>query len=126
MAYMHGKDGTITVGGNALIGVTEWSYNETSTLHDTSDLGDANMTYTAGQKDGTVNVSGLLDEADADQATIRAGASITFELQPEGTGIGDIEWSGSGVIESFEITGQKGDMVGFSVTAKGVLTEGTV
>ena len=125
MATFHGKDGSITSSGTAVASLTEWTYNETATLADKTAMGDTGRSHAAGIPDGTLTCSGVFDPDDTAQDDLRAGASITAVCYPEGNTTGNPTFTGTVVVESFEVTGSLDDMVRFNVTAKGVMTEGT-
>lgn len=129
MAYHHGNEGIVKVASNTIAEVQEWTYNEAdvAVLEKTS-MGDTEAGYkAAGCKRGGGSINCLLDETDTNgQNAMTAGASVTLNLYPEGAGTGAIYWSGTAIIESVEIIGNKAGFEERNFTFKGVLTSGTV
>jgi len=127
MATHHGKEGSVYVGANEVGEVTDWSYTENASLAEDTEITNSGKTYKAGIPDGGGRITCHWDPDDTDgQNTLRAGDSVTLHLYPTGNDAGDVEFTGSAIIESMEITGSRDGMVQAVFTYKGVLTEQTI
>lgn len=127
MATHHGNEGAVYIGANAIAEVTAWSYSESIDLVEDSAIGDTTKTYKTGLKDGSGSVTCHWDETDTSgQLAATVGASITLNLYPEGNTSGDAYYTGTVIVESVEVSGDMGSIVGRTIGFKGALTAATV
>lgn len=87
MANKSGKAGTMTVGGSP-VKIADWEFNGKANLPDATDSGSAAgfEEHVIGRKSGTFTVSGYVDHAAAQPATLAAGAALaTVNLTTDGT-----------------------------------------
>jgi len=130
MAVVKGYNGSVTAGGGDIGEITSYSLSQSADVVETSTLGSQ---YAA-------NVSTLLrwsgsfeahfDIGDAGQDSVRtglaAGDSVALVFYVGGTtGTGNTSYTGSGVVESADITNDVAGIVTYSIsfTGTGALTE---
>ena len=129
MAVHHGNDGIVKVGANAVAEIQSWSYEEKDVaVVEKTSMGDTAASYLpSGTKGGSGSVECLIDEADANgQNSLTAGASVTLALYPEGDQSGDVEYTGTAIIETVARSGEKAGINTVSFNFMGALTRGTV
>lgn len=126
---LHGKDGVVKVGLNAVAETQSWTLNESADVAETTAQGDTDKTYIAGQQGWTASVTAQLDPTDTTgQGALTKGASVTLNLYPAGDQLGDAEYSGSAIITSISTSSERSGIVSASFEAQGTgaLTKGTV
>lgn len=98
MAKLHGKNGSIKVGGVTVAEKTEWSLNMARDRVDATVFGNTNKTYLLGLPDVNGTYAGFLDTAgDAMLTAAGAGDAVDIELLADtGVSVG----SGSGFIDA--------------------------
>lgn len=119
--FSHGKTGVfkITDSGSTLRDIS--SVFKTSGLKraadtaETSAMGSSAKSYIPGLLDATITLDGYLDTTTAGYLMGVLGLVTTFQYYPSGTATGNIELSGSCIINDLEITSD----VGAVVTIKG-------
>jgi hypothetical protein len=128
MATHHGKEGVVTVGGVAMGEVTSFTLETTGDVVEDTALSDGTKSFVAGRTSFSGTIEMHFDEADAQQETLLAGASISFVLLPEGNTGGDASYSGTGIVTGMSINNAMDAIVSRSVTFQGTgaLTVGTV
>jgi len=105
MATHHGKEGVVKVGANVVAEVSDFTFNEDVTVADDSEKSDAWETHLIGRKKWTASVTCHWDPTDTNgQIALRAGASVTLSLCPEGTAAGGHYVSGTGTILSSPVS----------------------
>lgn len=128
MATHAGSEGVVFSGSNQINEVRSYTISETGeTLEDTS-MGDAARTYIASLKTFTGSLDVYWDETDAGQGDITVGATIVFNLYPEGNATGDTYYTGNAIVTEKSVTASFDGLVEMSVSVQGTgaLTEGTV
>lgn len=136
MAFSHGKDAVVKFGTVGVPGtatdisqyVTSVALPRAADVAETSTLGDASKNYIAGMKDGTVTVEGRFDPTvDTHLAGILGVNGIAFEVGPAGSGSGSPKYTGTCICQSYEVSMDVGDAVGFSADFQisGDVTRGT-
>tara|TARA_R110000824_G_scaffold8722_3_gene39448 strand:- start:1540 stop:1929 length:390 start_codon:yes stop_codon:yes gene_type:complete len=128
MATHAGSEGVVFSGSNQINEVRSYTISETGeTLEDTS-MGDTSRSYLASLKTFTGSLDVYWDETDAGQGDIIVGATIVFNLYPEGNATGDTYYTGNAIVTEKSVTASFDGLVEMSVSVQGTgaLTEGTV
>lgn len=128
MAVQTGNSGVVKVGTAEVAEVTGWSYDESDVsplAHQA--IGDTTVTHIAsGVIDGSGSISCMIDEADTlGQGALTAGATVTLELNPQGTATGTPTLTGSALITQVGKSGAINAILPVSFTYVGALTAGT-
>lgn len=122
MAFSHGKDtvfkldnsgGTLQDLSTYLLSV---DFPQEIDMAETSTFGTSAKTYVSGMSDATISIEGRYDPAvDAILNGIKGlAASQTFEYGPQGSGTGSVKFTGECRLKSYDVSGDVGDMCGFS------------
>jgi len=119
MAYAHGTTGVLKVFSTSLRDLSPYLTSAQSSLSadtaEVSTLGDTSKEYIAGLKDGTISFEGKFDPTpDGWLQAILGGTAVPFEFHPQGTATGNVKYSGSAILTSYEPGADIGDAVGFS------------
>lgn len=135
MAFVHGKDSVFKLdnSGGSLTDISAYVNNvdfpQTADVAETSVLGATNKTYIVGLKDATLSVTGLWDStADAIfGAVVGQSSTLSFEYSPEGTGSGNVKYTGEAICTGYTKTSAVADVVGYSAEFQvtGAVTRGT-
>ena len=91
-------------------------------------MGDAARSYKSTLNTFTASVDALFDDTDSAQTSMTIGASLAFLFQPEGSGSGAYQLSGTGLVTGISQTQSFDGLVerSFTVQGTGALTIGTV
>lgn len=126
-----GNEGVVKVGSVTVAEVSEFEFSEKASPIEDSALGDTWKTHIPGS--GLKEWSGSLtchwDETDTTgQGALRAGASVTLNLYPEGSTTGDTYYSGLASITEMGVAVKNGTTISrsFSFQGNGVLNESVV
>ena len=103
------------------------------TLNEVTALGDSGVRFIPGLEDVSITLSGLFDDTatsgpDAVLGPLRTHASVVdFEYGPEGSGTGEVKYSGTCWIVSYELRSRVGNLVQWLATLQvdGTVTRGT-
>jgi hypothetical protein len=101
----------------------------TRALNQVTALGDSGARFIPGLEDVTIVLNGMFDDTatsgpDAVMGPLRSHTSaVDFEYGPEGSGSGDIKYSGTCWLVSYELRSRVGSLVEWSATLQ---VEGTV
>lgn len=122
MGQVHGREGNIGIGSNALA-LDSWTLTRTSELHETQHFGSTSYfkERAAGLKDWEVRASGLLDKTDTQQLSVRdqledgSESNISLLLQLASSTAGET-YTGNGKVSGDVITHTVGDMVRWECT----------
>lgn len=134
MAFIHGKNtGVLVGGGNLSAFFNEASASQDVETAETTTFGSSAKTYIIGLKDGTMSVSGMFDGA-ADsvdeqiEAVLGAEAASVATIAPEGLTIGKTSYSCDARKTSYEISSPVGDVVStsLSIQADGGIDRGVL
>lgn len=128
MATFSGSAGVVKAGGTAIGEIRSFTVDQTGdTVEDTA-MGDAARSYKATLNTFTASVDALFDDTDSAQTSMTIGASLAFLFQPEGSGSGAYQLSGTGLITGISQTQSFDGLVerSFTVQGTGALTIGTV
>lgn len=128
MATHKGSEGVVKAGGNTIAEVTGFSFDETADTIESTALSNSARSFVSDlvQFSGTIDC--FFDETDTAQNAMTAGASLTIELYPEGTGSGATYFTGSVIITSIARANAIGALVtaSFGFQGTGGLTSTTV
>lgn len=128
MATHHGKEGIVTVGGQAVGEVTGFTLETTADVVEDTELTDATKSFITGRTSFSGSLDMNYDESDAPQETLVVGSEISFVLLPEGNSAGDQSFTGTGIVTGMSITNGMDAIVSRNVTFQGTgsLSKSTV
>ena len=106
---------------------------EQRALNEVTALGDSGARFIPGLEDVTVRLSGLFDDTatsgpDAVLGPLRTHASaVDFEYGPEGSSTGDVKYSGTCWVVSYDLRSRVGNLVEWSATlqVENIVSRGT-
>ena len=124
MAFIHGRNTVVTVGGVDLSAYTKKSdFDRSQDTHDVSAYGDSGHAYSGGLTDGSYSMDGTYsDDVAGPSATLepllddKDGVTVIF--RPEGTGTGLAQRSFTGVLASYKESDPVDDMIMWSAEFK--------
>ena len=128
MATFSGSAGVVKAGGNAIGEIRSFTVDQTGdTVEDTA-MGDTTRSYKATLNTFTASIDALFDDTDTAQTAMTIGSSLAFLFQPEGSGSGAFQLSGSGIVTGISQTQSFDGLVerSFTVQGTGALTIGPV
>jgi len=128
MATFSGSAGVVKAGGNAIGEIRSFTVDQTGdTVEDTA-MGDSSRSFKATLNTFTASIDALFDENDTAQIAMTIGTELAFLFQPEGSGSGAYQLSGSGIVTGISQTQSFDGLVerSFTVQGTGALTIGTV
>lgn len=130
MATFSGNDGVVKIGANQVAEVMSFTVNQTMEPIDDTVMGDSWRTHLAGLKTWDGSVECRWDDTDTNgQEALTVGASVTLNLMPEGSGVGEYELSGTASVTSVSQTQSYDNTTvtrTFTFQGNGALTIGTV
>ncbi len=102
-------------------------------LNEVTALGDSGTRFIPGLEDVTIVLNGIFDNTatsgpDAVLGPLRThGSAVDFEYGPEGAGSGDVKYSGTCWVLSYELRSRVGNRVEWSAAlqVEGAVTRGT-
>ena len=128
MATFLGNDGVVKIGANTVAEVTAFDVSQSANTADDTVLGDTWQSHLVGTTSWSGSISCYWDDTDATgQGAMTVGASVSLELYPEGTTVGDYKLSGTATITEISTSNSLDSTVtaSFSFTGNGALTIGT-
>ena len=129
MATFSGSAGVVKAGGNAIGEIRSFTVDQTGdTVEDTA-MGDASRSFKATLNTFTASIDALFDDTDTTgQGAMTIGTSLAFLFQPEGSGSGAYQLSGTGLVTGISQSQSFDGLVerSFTVQGTGALTIGTV
>ena len=128
MATFSGSAGVVKAGGNAIGEIRSFTVDQTGdTVEDTA-MGDSTRSFKATLNTFTASIDALFDDTDTAQTALTIGSSLAFLFQPEGSGSGAYQLSGSGIVTGISQSQSFDGLVerSFTVQGTGALTIGTV
>ena len=128
MATFSGSAGVVKAGGTAIGEIRSFTVDQTGdTVEDTA-MGDSTRSFKATLNTFTASIDALFDDTDTAQTAMTIGSSLAFLFQPEGSGSGAFQLSGSGIVTGISQTQSFDGLVerSFTVQGTGALTIGTV
>tara|TARA_R100001079_G_scaffold102163_1_gene67463 strand:+ start:213 stop:599 length:387 start_codon:yes stop_codon:yes gene_type:complete len=127
MATFSGSAGVVKAGGNAIGEIRSFTVDQTGdTVEDTA-MGDSTRSFKATLNTFTASIDALFDDTDTAQTALTIGSSLAFLFQPEGSGSGAYQLSGSGIVTGISQSQSFDGLVerSFTVQGTGALTIGT-
>ena len=129
MATFSGSAGVVKAGGNAIGEIRSFTVDQTGdTVEDTA-MGDTSRSFKATLNTFTASIDALFDDTDTTgQGAMTIGTSLAFLFQPEGSGAGAFQLSGTGIVTGISQSQSFDGLVerSFTVQGTGALTIGTV
>lgn len=138
MAFVHGKNAYFALGSAGSETTTvdlsayfnDVSFSQDIDTAETSAFGTQAKTYVIGLQGATISLSGMHDPTADAQIVAALGneTALDFDYSPEGNNSGDVLYSGSCFITSYEVSSPVGDMVATSLELQitGAVTRSTV
>ncbi|MEP1934950.1 MAG: hypothetical protein ABJJ37_27060 [Roseibium sp.] len=129
MPVVHGNEGSVSVGANAVGKVQDFSLTIEAPVSDATGMGDAWEDHEVGAaKSWSGSISVKRVKADTGQAGLAVGTSVTLHLYGEGNSSGENYYSGIATVTSFGRSQNRNDTVdlSFDFQGKGELTEPTI
>ncbi len=122
MAFSHGKDTVFKIdnSGGSLQDISTYllsvGFPQEIDMAETSTFGTGAKTYVAGMTDATISIEGRYDPTVDNILNALKGlaATQTFEYGPQGGTGGAVKYTGECRMTSYEVSGDVGDMTGFS------------
>jgi hypothetical protein len=132
MAYSHGSKAVLKLNDGTLRDtspfLTSVSFPKTIDTAEVTTLGDTAKEYIVGLQDATISAEGIYDPTlDGYIANIVTAGSAAFEYSPQGTTAGNVKYSGTAILTSYEIaTAVDGaGTVSLELQVTGAVTKGT-
>jgi hypothetical protein len=128
MATFSGSAGVVKAGGNAIGEIKSFSVEQSSDVIEDTKMGDSARTFKPSLTQFTASVEALFDDTDTTQEALTIGSELAFLFQPEGSGSGAYQLSGTGIVTGISQSQSFDGLVerSFSVQGTGALTIGTV
>ena len=128
MATFSGSAGVVKAGGNAIGEIRSFSVEQSSDVIEDTKMGDSARTFKPSLTQFTASVEALFDDTDTAQTAMTIGSELAFLFQPEGSGSGAFQLSGTGIVTGISQSQSFDGLVerSFSVQGTGALTIGTV
>ena len=128
MATFSGSAGVVKAGGNAIGEIRSFSVEQSSDVIEDTKMGDSARTFKPSLTQFTASVEALFDDTDTTQEALTIGSELAFFFQPEGSGSGAYQLSGTGIVTGISQSQSFDGLVerSFSVQGTGALTIGTV
>lgn len=118
--FSHGKSAVFKIAdsGSTLRDVSSVvntaSLSRSAETAEVTALGNASKAYIPGLKDATISVEGMADVTTSGYFDGVLGATTTWEYYPAGTAVGQVKYSGSGILTSLETSAEVGGAVSIS------------
>tara|TARA_Y100000114_G_C11738494_1_gene317594 strand:+ start:751 stop:1137 length:387 start_codon:yes stop_codon:yes gene_type:complete len=128
MATFSGSAGVVKAGGNAIGEIRSFSVEQSGDVIEDTKMGDSARTFKPSLTQFTASVEALFDDTDTAQNSMTIGSELAFLFQPEGSGSGAYQLSGTGIVTGISQSQSFDGLVerSFSVQGTGALTIGTV
>ena len=128
MATFSGSAGVVKAGGNAIGEIRSFSVEQSGDVIEDTKMGDSARTFKPSLTQFTASVEALFDDTDTAQQALTIGSELAFLFQPEGSGSGAFQLSGTGIVTGISQSQSFDGLVerSFSVQGTGALTIGTV
>lgn len=121
MTTIHGSAGTVKIGSDTLVEISDFSIEESAEFADDTPLGETARTSNAtAMTSWSASINCMLDETDTTgQQTLTAGASVTFNAYTEGDTSTKYQYSGTLRITSRSISQPKDGIVTIAFSGQG-------
>lgn len=129
MATFIGKHGIVKVGTTTIAEVKSFSISQQASSIDATAMGNEWAVHKITQKSWSGSLACHCDPTDkTGQEALMVGALVTLKLQPQGSGSGDYELTGSALISDIQIQTDHAGIIerSFSFQGTGALTIDTV
>ena len=128
MATFSGSAGVVKAGGNAIGEIRSFSVEQSGDVIEDTKMGDSARTFKPSLTQFTASVEALFDDTDTAQTSMTIGSELAFLFQPEGSGSGAYQLSGTGIVTGISQSQSFDGLVerSFTVQGTGALTIGTV
>ena len=128
MATFSGSAGVVKAGGNAIGEIRSFSVEQSGDVIEDTKMGDSARTFKPSLTQFTASVEALFDDTDTTQEALTIGSELAFLFQPEGSGSGAYQLSGTGIVTGISQSQSFDGLVerSFTVQGTGALTIGTV
>tara|TARA_R100001086_G_scaffold38827_2_gene17189 strand:+ start:571 stop:957 length:387 start_codon:yes stop_codon:yes gene_type:complete len=128
MATFSGSAGVVKAGGNAIGEIRSFSVEQSGDVIEDTKMGDSARTFKPSLTQFTASIEALFDDTDTAQTAMTIGSELAFLFQPEGSGSGAFQLSGTGIVTGISQSQSFDGLVerSFSVQGTGALTIGTV
>jgi len=128
MATHIGSEGLLYIGNNAIGELKSFSFDESASVINESNLNDTAERYRAGTTSWTGSCEAALDETDTAQGALTIGAKVGVKFYFEGNQSGDTYRHGECIVTSINssVTENEITRVSFSFQGTGVLATDTV
>lgn len=123
-----GNGGVVSVGGTPVAELRDYSIEQTSEVVTSASMGDTWMANQATQRSWTASFNAYWDPTEAQAASLQVGASVAIIFYPEGNTTGNVQYSGTAIVNSISNSASFDGLIeaSFSVTGDGALSTGTV
>ena len=119
MAILEGWKGVVTIGGNAVAQIREYTENVTAEMMDATVMGVEYEQSIAGITSGTLELNCYMDPADTTgQGALTNGATVTVALRPNGTGSGEPQSTYTGIVENLVVSANPRENVSRNFTVR--------
>jgi len=128
MAKYTGRETVVVLFGDTLTHVRSATINSTMDTVENTTAAATVKTYSTTTKDWTGSIEGLADNAtELFDAEILPGSTGEMDIRPEGTGSGNVKWSGNCIVASIDFGDPYDGLVTYSINLQGsgALTIGT-
>lgn len=116
MSKIHGKNGTVTLGGNAVANVTDFEVDQQIGTVDTTSMGDTDESHVTGFKSWSASLTCYLEDSnDSGQAAGAVGSSVTADLAPDGSD----NITGTATVTGRRVVSNYNGIVTLALTLKG-------
>lgn len=116
MPFVHGRSVYLKLGTSDLSAYADnTDFPVSADVHETTTYGKSWKTKVGGLKAGSFSVGGLYDATAVTgvETVLRpmVGTTVVFEVGPEGNAAGKVKYSGSCVVENYNLSAPVGDMI---------------
>lgn len=132
MGVVHGREGKVKLGNNAIGDITSWSINESAAFADSTSIGDEWTKVNAGfpEKSWSGQITCLFNDTDANgQEALRAGDTVALiNLYVAGDASGEKYYNGAAVVTEVSHSASRASNTEktFSFQGNGALSKSTV
>ena len=98
MATFSGSAGVVKAGGNAIAEIRSFSVEQSGDVIEDTKMGDSARSFKPSLTQFTASIEALFDDTDTAQTAMTIGSELAFLFQPEGSGSGAYQLSGTGIV----------------------------
>jgi len=116
---LEGWKGVVTIGGNVVAKIRDYTENVRSEMMDATVMGVEYEQVTPGITSGTLELSTYMDPDDTTgQEALANGAQVTVALRPNGTGSGEPQSTYMGAVENLVVSANPRENVSRNFTVR--------